>query len=389
MRAAGRRRRGARHRLRLERRLAGDRARRAAPRCSRSRRREFGHGRTRNLGAERTSGRADLLPHAGRDAAARAGSPRYEEAFALADDVGAAFGPHLPRPDTSPMIARELTEFFAGFSPDGGRARPGADDPMFLSNVNACYRRDCWEQIRFHDVPYSEDQAFARALRAARLAAGLPPAARPCCTRTTTRRSDFMRRYFDEYRGPARDERPRRADRRALDASATSAGSSAPTGAGCASRAGPRAERARWTGRSAAAPHQPQGVRRRSARARTGCRPPVQRAISLEGRATARRRAPRRPKPPVRAARARRRTSTRPSRELAREGAAPLLDAGARAWPTREQPAHRGRDPAVPARQRRPLDDLQPALAARGARATRSRPGCTTRSAATRASGRR
>ena len=26
-----------------------------------------------------------------------------------------AFGPHLPRPETSPMIARELTEFFATF----------------------------------------------------------------------------------------------------------------------------------------------------------------------------------------------------------------------------------------------------------------------------------
>ena len=34
---------------------------------------DFGHGRTRNLGAERTTRRADLLPHPGRDARARAG----------------------------------------------------------------------------------------------------------------------------------------------------------------------------------------------------------------------------------------------------------------------------------------------------------------------------
>ena len=37
------------------------------------------------------------------------------------------------------MIARELTEFFAGFSPDGGPALHRRGDLTFLSNVNACY----------------------------------------------------------------------------------------------------------------------------------------------------------------------------------------------------------------------------------------------------------
>ena len=127
---------------------------------------EFGHGRTRNLGAERTSGELicfltqDAIPVEGWLAA-------HREAFELDEQVGASYGPHLPRADTSPMIARELTEFFAGFAPNGRPALQGVGDPVFLSNVNACYARRCWEQIRFDDVEYAEDQAFARAMLAA------------------------------------------------------------------------------------------------------------------------------------------------------------------------------------------------------------------------------
>ena len=84
------------------------RARPPASSCWRSRRSEFGHGRTRNLGAERTRGELicfltqDATPAPGWLDALRAG-------FALDERVGAAFGPHLPREDTSPMIARELS----------------------------------------------------------------------------------------------------------------------------------------------------------------------------------------------------------------------------------------------------------------------------------------
>ena len=159
----------------------------------------FGHGRTRNLAAERSSG--ELICFLTQDATPVPGwLAAYEEAFALADDVGAAFGPHLPRPDTSVMIARELTEFFAGFSPDGGPALLGAGDPMFLSNVNACYRRECWEQIRFDDVAYSEDQAFARAMGARGWRRAYHPGAGVLHAHDYSQ-IGFVRRYFDEYRG--------------------------------------------------------------------------------------------------------------------------------------------------------------------------------------------
>jgi len=161
---------------------------------------EFGHGRTRNFGAERASGEIvafltqDATPLPGWLEALRAG-------FALDERVGAVFGPHLPRLDTSPMIARELERHFAGFAgPDGEPSLQGPGDEPFLSNVNAAYRRDCWEQLRFRDVPYSEDQAFGRDL----LAAGWLKAYMPQMAVLHAHDYgplEFMRRYFDEYRG--------------------------------------------------------------------------------------------------------------------------------------------------------------------------------------------
>jgi glycosyltransferase involved in cell wall biosynthesis len=148
---------------------------------------QFGHGRTRNLGAERTSG--ELIAFLTQDATPCPGwAAAYRAAFAADEGLGVAYGPHLPRPDTSPMIARELEEFFA----------VQAAHPGFLSNVNACYRRACWEEIRFDDLPYAEDQAFARRLGRWRKAY-LPGAA--VLHAHDYAPLDFMRRYFDEYRG--------------------------------------------------------------------------------------------------------------------------------------------------------------------------------------------
>jgi glycosyltransferase involved in cell wall biosynthesis len=160
---------------------------------------EFQHGRTRNLGVARTTG--DLICFLTQDATPCPGwLDAYREAFALAERVGAAYGPHLPRPDTSPMIARELSEFFAGFSP---AAQPVVHDlrgPSFLSNVNACYDRTCLREIGFREVAYSEDQAFGADL----LAAGWQKVYHPGAAVLHAHdygALEFMRRYFDEYRG--------------------------------------------------------------------------------------------------------------------------------------------------------------------------------------------
>ncbi|HTU79960.1 MAG TPA: glycosyltransferase [Solirubrobacteraceae bacterium] len=160
---------------------------------------EFGHGRTRNLGAEHTSG--SLICFLTQDATPCAGwLAAYREAFTLDERVGAAYGPHVPRADTSPMIARELTEFFAGFATDGGPAVQRLGDATFLSNVNACYARACWEEIRFREVAYSEDQAFGADMLVAGWSKVYQPAAAVVHAHDYPP-VEFMRRYFDEYRG--------------------------------------------------------------------------------------------------------------------------------------------------------------------------------------------
>jgi glycosyltransferase involved in cell wall biosynthesis len=160
---------------------------------------EFGHGRTRNLGAEHTNG--ELICFLTQDATPVPGwLEAYREAFALDERVGAAYGPHLARPETSPMIARELSEFFGSFSPSGQVVVQRRGDPTFLSNVNACYSRECWAEIRFRDLAYSEDQAFGvDLLRAGWVKVFHPRAA--VLHAHDYGALEFMRRYFDEYRG--------------------------------------------------------------------------------------------------------------------------------------------------------------------------------------------
>jgi glycosyltransferase involved in cell wall biosynthesis len=165
---------------------------------------EFGHGRTRNLGVHSTRG--DVVAFLTQDATPVAGWLRaHLEALELEEGIGVSFGPHLPRPQTSPMIARELHEFFAGFAPEGEpTVQRSLDDPTwhpgFLSNVNAAYRRRALLEIGFRDVAYSEDQAFARDL----FAAGWKKAFHPRAAVLHAHDYEwleFMRRYFDEYRG--------------------------------------------------------------------------------------------------------------------------------------------------------------------------------------------
>lgn len=160
---------------------------------------EFAHGRTRNLAAAQTTG--ELICFLTQDATPCEGwLAAYLEAFELNEHVGAAFGPHLPRADTSPMIARELSEFFAGFSADGKPSVQRAGDSSFLSNVNACYARACWEQVGFREIAYSEDQAFGSDMLGAGWSKVYHPAAAVLHAHDYGA-VEFMRRYFDEYRG--------------------------------------------------------------------------------------------------------------------------------------------------------------------------------------------
>jgi O-antigen biosynthesis protein len=253
---------------------------------------EFGHGRTRNLAAERTSG--GLICFLTQDATPCPGwLAAYREAFDLDERVGAAYGPHLPRPDTSPMIARELTEFFATFAADGAGEAPvvqRAGDPTFLSNVNACYARACWEQVRFREVAYSEDQAFGSDLLQAGWSKVYHPGAAVLHAHDYGA-LEFMRRYFDEYRGL--HETTGHVEPFALGASTRYvAHAVAADRHWMAERGMSPTQQARWTARSAVHHGGRRAFSALGSRARR-LPGPLQSALSLEGRAGAAPAAPR------------------------------------------------------------------------------------------------
>ena len=267
---------------------------------------------------------ADLLPDPGRRAGSRAGSTPTARRSRSTRAWARRSARTCRAPDTSPMIARELTEFFAGFSPNGAPVLQRAGRPHLPL-----------ERERLLPARVLGGDPLRR--RGVLRGPGLRPrhARGRLGRRSTTRGAavlhahdygpvEFMRRYFDEYRGlretsghvePLAAARGRLREVRARRC------------AGCASRAGPRAERARWAARSAVAPRRPQGGLRARLARRARCPGRVQRALSLEGRGGHRVRAELGlPRGRIVSSRRRRRRLRGHRCASSREGAAPLDD---------------------------------------------------------------
>ena len=175
-------------------------------------RREFSHGATRNLLMERSHG--DHVAFLTQDAEPTDTDwlSRLRAGFELACDVGLAFGPYRPRPDASPMVARELTAWFASFAPDGQPRldRICADEPPptnaellgprgFFTDANGCVARAAWEQVPFRRIPYAEDHALAHDM----LRAGFSKAYLPDADVVHSHEysiAEWLRRSYDETR---------------------------------------------------------------------------------------------------------------------------------------------------------------------------------------------
>lgn len=125
---------------------------------------EFGHGRTRNLGASLAIG--DVLVFTSQDAyaadehwLARLVGPLER------DELAGAYGRQLPHDDATPP-ERYFLDFLYG--PESRVQRlPGGREPSFeqtlFSNVNSAMRRATWEQFPFaDDLIMSEDQEWSR-----------------------------------------------------------------------------------------------------------------------------------------------------------------------------------------------------------------------------------
>jgi rhamnosyltransferase len=135
---------------------------------------EFGHGTTRNLLASKAAGEHVAFLTQDSVPAADDWLARLLGGFTLAPDVAMVFGPYLPRPDAGISVARELTVWFEGFSPDGKpRIDRLADGDRavdqgallgprgFFTDANGAIAKAAWEQVPFRPVSYAEDHALA------------------------------------------------------------------------------------------------------------------------------------------------------------------------------------------------------------------------------------
>lgn len=168
----------------------------------------FSHGGTRNLLMERSHG--DLVAFLTQDAlpAGDGWLDALTGAFALADDVGLAFGPGLPRSEASLTVRRELTSYFGSLSPDGRprvvRLRDGtpygSSSSTYFHSVNACILRRAWSEVPFRTIAYAEDRMLALDMLRAGWAKAFVPAAAVVHSHDY-RPLDLFRRSFDEWRG--------------------------------------------------------------------------------------------------------------------------------------------------------------------------------------------
>ena len=168
---------------------------------------EFTHGGTRDLLMQRSRGEHvafvtdDVLPVGDRWLA------ELVAGFGDAEDVGLVYGPYVPRPDASHMVARELTEFFASLSPDGSPRvdrglRPEDERPgpvTFYTDANGCVARAAWERVPFRPVRYAEDQLLALDMLAAGFAKVYRPGAAVIHSHDYPMR-ERLGRFFDEFR---------------------------------------------------------------------------------------------------------------------------------------------------------------------------------------------
>jgi len=172
---------------------------------------EFGHGRTRNLGARLSRGEfTAFLTH---DAIPLSASwlRRLLEPMLLDDSIVAVTGKQIPRPGCLPLLKYEMEGVFIKAGVDYGvtvySQEWAGDDPLgrdraaFYSDVNSAARTSILlTVVPYRDVPYAEDQMFGRDVLAAGLKKAYAPAAAVEHSNDLTRK-EYGRRVFDETLG--------------------------------------------------------------------------------------------------------------------------------------------------------------------------------------------
>lgn len=171
---------------------------------------EFGHGRTRNYGAERGSGEfivfitQDALP------ASDTWLQNFLDAMKMDEKIAGGFGIHYPYPDCNLLDKNMLKRHFLNFGTTNtifyieDKERYETDEGYrsylsFFSDNNSCLRRSVWEQYPYKDVDFAEDQIWAREILEKGYKKVYCPDA-PVYHSHNFRLSSYLGRCFDEYR---------------------------------------------------------------------------------------------------------------------------------------------------------------------------------------------
>jgi glycosyltransferase involved in cell wall biosynthesis len=173
---------------------------------------EFSHGGTRNLLMERAGGEyvafltQDAVPADARWLTCLLAG------FGAAADVALVFGPYLPRPDASPMIRRELSQWFSSLAPDGStridRLEPDEREVptrsllgprSYFTDANGCVSRAAWREVPFRAIAYAEDHVLAHDMLRAGYAKAFVPDAAVIHSHDYSA-AEWLRRSFDEAR---------------------------------------------------------------------------------------------------------------------------------------------------------------------------------------------
>lgn len=124
---------------------------------------EFGHGKTRNLGAGRAQG--DVIVFLNADAIPVDNNWLHPLVSHFEDEkndkIAGVYSRHIPRPDCHLYMARDIRKSM----PDEGfeKSEYGTFDFMIFSTVSCALRREIWEKFPFEDtIEIAEDQEWAK-----------------------------------------------------------------------------------------------------------------------------------------------------------------------------------------------------------------------------------
>ena len=159
---------------------------------------EFGHGRTRNLGAELAQG--EILVFTSQDAFAADESwlATLVRSLDESERVAGAYGRQLPHDDATPP-ERYFLDFLYGPEPRRQQLHGGEPDfeQTLFSNVNSAIPREVWREFPFaDDLIMSEDQEWSRRVLRAGYELVYEPAAAVHHSHSYSIAAAF-RRFFD------------------------------------------------------------------------------------------------------------------------------------------------------------------------------------------------